>query len=83
MRLRMSKILRFWVDYDYGRRKRECIGWTKTRLLVDILREYEEAGDAMRYLNAQGQVAWKATPRMLRRLVDAEQEARDDAELDS
>ena len=39
---------------------------------------FEEAGDAMRYLNTEGEVAWKATPRMLTRLADAEQEARDD-----
>ncbi len=32
----------------------------------------------MRYLNADGRVAWKATPRMLTRLADAEREARDD-----
>jgi hypothetical protein len=32
----------------------------------------------MRYLNSKGQIAWKATPRMLARLADAEQEARDD-----
>lgn len=43
-----------------------------------ILRAYEEAGDAMRHLNAKGKIAWKATPRMLSRLADAEREARDD-----
>jgi hypothetical protein len=32
----------------------------------------------MRYLNADGRVAWKATPGMISRLADAEQEARDD-----
>jgi hypothetical protein len=43
-----------------------------------LLREFEEAGDAMRYLNTNGEIAWKATPGMLTRLADAEQEARDD-----
>jgi hypothetical protein len=38
----------------------------------------EEAGDAMRSLDRKGRVAWKATPRMLTKLADAEQEARDD-----
>jgi hypothetical protein len=32
----------------------------------------------MRFLNADGRVAWKATAGMLTRLADAEQEARDD-----
>ena len=55
---------------------------TKSQLLSEILHEFEEAGDAMRYLNSKGQIAWKATPRLLTRLADAEQEARDDAEHD-
>jgi hypothetical protein len=45
----------------------------------DLLWILEQAGDAMRQLNSKGQIAWKATPRMLTRLADAEQEARDDA----
>jgi hypothetical protein len=36
------------------------------------------AGEAMRHLNTNGEIAWKATPAMLSRLADAEQEARDD-----
>jgi hypothetical protein len=32
----------------------------------------------MRFLNGYGQVAWKATPRMLARLADAEREAKND-----
>jgi hypothetical protein len=51
---------------------------TKSELIAQILCEFEEAGDAMRYLDRKGRVAWKATPRMLSRLADAEQEARDD-----
>jgi hypothetical protein len=55
---------------------------TKLQLLTEILLEFEEAGYAMRYLNSKGQIAWKATPRMLAGLANAEQEARDDAEHD-
>jgi hypothetical protein len=47
-------------------------------LLTENLREFEEAGDAMRCLDSTGH-AWRATHRMLTRLTDAEQEARDDA----
>ena len=32
----------------------------------------------MWYLTNRGEIAWKATPGMLSRLADAEQEARDD-----
>jgi hypothetical protein len=50
----------------------------KPEVLAQILRKFEEAGDAMRYLNSKGEVGWKATPWMLMRLTDAEQEAMDD-----
>jgi hypothetical protein len=32
----------------------------------------------MRYVDADGRVAWKGTPRMRTRLADAEREAEDD-----
>ncbi len=78
MKFRMSRILRFWVECDVPDYRARNNGLTKSEVVAQILREFEEAGDAMRYLNADGQVAWKATPGMLARLADAEQEARDD-----
>ncbi len=78
MKFRMTKVLRFWVDVEYDDIKNQDPGRTRIELIAQILREFEEAGDAMRYLNADGRVAWKATPRMLTRLADAEREARDD-----
>jgi hypothetical protein len=78
MKFRMSRILWFWVDVEYEAVKDQTAGLTKSELIAQILREFEEVGDAMRYLNTKGEVAWKATPRMLARLADAEQEARDD-----
>jgi hypothetical protein len=47
-------------------------------LTAEILREYEVHGDAMRYLTAAGQIAWKATPLLLQKLADAEREVEDD-----
>jgi hypothetical protein len=52
----------------------------RSRGLAEILREYERHGDAMRYLNHKGQIAWKASPWMLSRLADAEREVQDDME---
>jgi hypothetical protein len=80
MKVRMSKSLRFWVDCEYQGTKNHCPGCPRTELIAQILRKFEEAGDAMRYLNAKGEIAWKATPGMLSRLADAEQEAIDDME---
>jgi hypothetical protein len=78
MKSRMTKVLRFWVDVEYERIKNQEFSRTRAQLISQILREFEESGDAMRFLNADGRFAWKATPGMLSRLADAEQEARDD-----
>jgi hypothetical protein len=78
MKFRMTKILRFWVDVEYERIRNHHPGGPRTELIPQILREFEEAGDAMRYLNTKGEIAWKATPGMLTRLADAEREAIDD-----
>jgi hypothetical protein len=82
MKFGMTKVLRFWVDVEYGRIKNHASKGARTELLARILRKFEEAGEAMRYLNSKGEIAWKATPGMLSRLADAEREARDDAEHD-
>jgi hypothetical protein len=78
MKFRMSRILRFWVDIEYEAVKNQGPSLTKSELIAQILRAYEEAGDAMRFLNRAGRVAWKDTPRMRTRLADAEREAEDD-----
>jgi hypothetical protein len=78
MKLRITNVLRFWVDVEYERIKNGRLAGTRTEVIARILRKFEEAGDAMRYLSAKGEIGWKATPGMLTRLADAEQEARDD-----
>jgi hypothetical protein len=78
MNFRITKILRFWVDVEFDRIKNHGPGRPRTELIAQILRKFEEAGDAMRHVNTKGEIAWKATPGMLSRLADAEQEARDD-----
>jgi hypothetical protein len=78
MKIHMTKVLRFWVDVDSEKIKKHGAGRPRTGRISQILRKFEEAGDAMRYLNTKGEIAWKATPGMLSRLADAEQEAIDD-----
>jgi hypothetical protein len=82
MKFRMSKCLRFWVDVECDDIENQDFSRAKSELLAQILCEFEESGDAMRFLNASGRVAWKATPRMLARLADAEREAKVDEEQD-
>ena len=74
----MEKTLKFWVDAAYEEIKRDHMNLTKRQLLAQILQQYERRGDAMRYLNEQGKIAWKASPRFLMMLADAERDARDD-----
>jgi len=78
MKFRLSDNLRFWVDVEYQRIKKHVPGLTRTELISRILREFEEAGDAMRHVDSNGEIAWKATPGMLTKLADAEQEAIDE-----
>jgi hypothetical protein len=76
----MTKTLRFWVEANYQCLRDDKPDLLKAQFLGAVLRRFEETGDAMRYLNIHGQIAWKASPRMLRRLADAEREAREDSE---
>jgi hypothetical protein len=78
MKIRMDNTLQFWVDVAYEHIKREHPNLTKRQLLTGILREYERRGDAMRCLNTQGKITWKASPLFLNMLADAERDARDD-----
>jgi hypothetical protein len=81
MKFRMTRVPRFWVDVEFDRIKNHTTGRTRARLIPQILRDFEKAGKAMRYLNTRGEIAWKATPGMRSRLADAEQEARDAMQL--
>jgi hypothetical protein len=78
MKLRMEKSLKFWVDCSYEDKKHENANHARVELIAEILRDYERSGHAMRYLNTKGQIAWKASPRMLSILADLEREAEDD-----
>jgi hypothetical protein len=74
----MESTLRFWVEVEWPSLQEKNPDRLKPLLLGEILCRYEAAGDAMRYLDRKGRVAWKATPRMLARLADAEREVKDD-----
>ena len=53
MNFRMDKTLRFWVDCSYEDKRYENANRTRAELMAEILREYERAGNAMRFLNAK------------------------------
>jgi hypothetical protein len=78
LKLQMDEILRFWAEVACENLQSSGANLTKRQLLAQILQQYERRGDAMRYLNANGNIAWKASPRFLMMLADAERDARDD-----
>jgi hypothetical protein len=78
MKLRMDKTLRFWVDVAYEHIKSGNAELSRCQLMVQILLEYERDGHAMRHLNKDGEIFWKASPRFLSMLSDAEGVACDD-----
>ena len=80
MKIRMDKTLRFWVDVAYENIKSDHPKLTKRQLIAEILHQYQERGDAMRCLNKRGRIVWKASPRFLSMLADAEREAQDDSD---
>jgi hypothetical protein len=80
MKFRMDATLRFWIDVAYEDIKSDHPKLTKRQLVAQILRQYQERGDAMRYLDNQGKIAWKASPRFLTKLADAERDAQDELE---
>jgi hypothetical protein len=80
MKLRMTKKLKFWADVACEQRKAKVPAKNRHALVSEVLHEFEQAGDAMRYLRSDGKIGWKATPRMLDWLTDAEREAKEDEE---
>ena len=79
MKFRMDKILRFWVDVAAEHIKSDQSQFHQTSARgANPASNTNDADDAMRYLNAQGKIAWKASPRFLTMLADAERDARDD-----
>jgi hypothetical protein len=80
MKLHMDRTLRFWVDVAYEDVKSYHPKLTKRRLIAQILHQYQDRGDAMRYLDKQRQIAWKASPRFLTMLADAERDSQDELE---
>jgi len=80
MQIRMDKILTEYADHAYEAARLGRNGvhpardWVSTEMLVKL----EAAGDAMRYVNPRGQIAWKATPQLRDYLMDLQLDAEAD-----
>ena len=79
MKIHLNPILKFWIEVERESR-RKWLPESKTEATVQILREWEADGDAMRYVGQGGQICWKATPKFLDRLRDAKLDAIEELE---
>jgi hypothetical protein len=78
LKLRISKTLQLRVEVACEQRKTRSPGKSKQSLIAEVLHAFEEAGEAMRYLDRKGRIAWKATASIIGRLADAERDAQDE-----
>jgi hypothetical protein len=80
MTIRMDKILREIVEqaYEDARPGRSRCFLDRESFFAELLADLESDGDAMRYLDNRGRIAWKATPTLRDYLNDL----RLDAEAD-
>ena len=76
----MDGILNEYADqaYEAARLRRNGVRSIRDRVSVEMLIELEAAGEAMRFVDAEGRIAWKATPSLCQYLMDL----RLDAEVD-
>lgn len=73
---RIDKSLRPYLEIELERLRFQRPHQNLKTLCKTIILEFEAAGDASRYLNIDGKIAWKATPLFLDKSADAELEAK-------
>lgn len=64
--------------YDATRLGRNRVETTQNTDVEEMLAELEASGDAMRFVDPNGRIAWKATPRLRICLMDLELDAQED-----
>ena len=82
MSFRLDKILRQFLEYDIRvvRLGRKPSHAGKRLVLAKALAKLEFRGDAMRTLDTNGDICWKATPALRDRIADLRADAEDEHE---
>ena len=82
MPILMDQVLTEYADraYEAARLRRNGVHTARDWVSAEMLAELEATGEAMRYLNSDGQIAWKATPSLCQHLMDLELDAKADLE---
>jgi len=72
MKIPMDKILHECVEQEYEEARLGRTGdfLDRDRVFAEILGEFEMNGAAVRYVDAKGRIAWKATPKLRDHLND-------------
>ena len=78
MRIIVDDVLEFWISPAYEDAQSSGESKGRREFYLSELLEWEKRGSAMRYLDPQGRLAWRATPSFLERLAEEEREARED-----
>jgi len=78
----MDQILTEYADqaFNTGRLGRNGVRLTPEQVYAEMLIELERRGDAMRFVDSRGEIAWKATPNLCQYLNDLELDAQDELE---
>ena len=78
----MDKILTEYADqaYEAARLRRNGAHTARELDFAETLSELEASGEAMRFVNGKGQIAWKATPQLRDYLMDLQLDAATDVE---
>ena len=82
MKFRMDKIIRELVEeaWEWAHLGRTRDFPDRDRVFAETLIELESQGDAMRFLDAKGRIAWRATPDLRDYLNDLKLDAEADLE---
>ena len=78
----MDKILTEYADqaYETARLRRNGVHTTRDLVSAEMLAELEATGDAMRFVNSSGRIAWEATSQLRDYLMDLQLDAEADLE---
>ena len=78
----MDTILMEYADraLEASRLGRTSVHTTRYLAFSEMLAQLEASGDAMRFVDTNGRIAWKATPNLREYLRDLELEAQEDLE---
>jgi hypothetical protein len=82
MKIPMDQILAGYVDHtlETAGLRRNGADLAQDLVLAETLAKLEASGDAMRFVDGEGRIVWKATPSLCQYLKDLELDAQEDLE---